>query len=178
MRIVNRPLALLVALALLALCVVTIIEVILAALHHAPAVVAWPTWDRWARTTAWDRVVVTTWSIVVGVVGLALLLAELAPPRTKRLRLVSDDPATDAAITRRGLADAALAAALDVDGVSDARVKARARRLRLRAIAAAHETEAAQALAEPVSAAVAARLDALGLAHRPRVAVQVEAGRR
>ncbi len=45
----NRPLAFILAAALLAACVILIAEVIGFAVHHSPLLVHWSTWYRWAR---------------------------------------------------------------------------------------------------------------------------------
>ena len=61
---------------------------------------------------------IKTWSIILIAVGLLLLIVELKRPKVRRLALQSDDEATDAAITRKGLTGTLRAAASDVDGGS------------------------------------------------------------
>src|SRR6478609_8999076 len=104
MRIVNRALAFVLALALLAASVILIIEVIAHSLNHPPVIVHRTTWQRWADRTAWNRTVIKDWSIVLIVTGAVLLLLELKPRRKRRLTFSSHIDATDAAITTKGLA--------------------------------------------------------------------------
>jgi hypothetical protein len=173
MRLLNRPLAFILAAAVLAACVVVIAEVIGFAVHHSPLLVHWTTWFHWARETHWDALVVRVWSAILIAVGLLVLAVELKPPRVTRLPLRSGDDATDAAVTRRGLAGMLRAAATGVDGVSRATVKVRRRRARVTAASAARGRAAASALNEPVTQALHARLDALDLHRPPRLTVRV-----
>ena len=62
MRVVNRPLAFILAAALGVAAVIVIIEVIAVAAHHGPVVVPWTTWYRWANRTRWDQLVIQIWS--------------------------------------------------------------------------------------------------------------------
>jgi hypothetical protein len=100
LRLLNRPLALVLAAALIAASVILIAEVIAFAVHAAPVVVHWPTWYRWAGRTRWDDLVVKVWSVVLIIAGVLLLALEVKPRRVTRLRLRSDEKATNAAITR------------------------------------------------------------------------------
>ena len=87
MRVANRPLAFILAAALLACSVVIIAEVIGFAVHHSPLLVHWTTWQDWARSTRWDAFVVRVWATVLMVVGLVLVGLEFKPPRVTRLPL-------------------------------------------------------------------------------------------
>src|ERR1700722_16270078 len=118
MRVVNRPLAFILAAALGVAAVIVIIEVIAAASHHNPVVVPWTTWYRWANRTRWDQLVIQIWSAIIIAVGVVLLALELKRPRVTRLSLRSQHDATDAAMTRRGLAKTLRAAATGIDGIS------------------------------------------------------------
>ena len=80
---------------------------------------------------------VRVWSAILIVVGALILTLELKPRRVTRLPLRSGDDATDAAVTRRGLAGMLRAAATGVDGISSATVKVRRRRARVTAASAA-----------------------------------------
>jgi Family of unknown function (DUF6286) len=173
MRVINRPLAFVLAAALAVASVVLIIEVIAFAVHASPILVHWPTWDSWARKTRWDAVVVKVWSIILIVVGALVLAFELKPRRVTRLSLRSDETATDAAITRQGLARALRAAATEIDGIRGAAVTVRRRRARVAAKSATRGSAAADALKEPVTQAVRRRLDDLQLRHPPRLKVRV-----
>ena len=116
---------------------------------------------------------VQVWSAILIVVGALILALELKPRRVTRLKLRSDDNATDAAITRGGLAGALRAAALDIDGISKAATRVRRRRARITATAAARDRAAADTLRQPVTDAARRRLDDLQLRHPPRLRVRV-----
>jgi hypothetical protein len=173
MRVVNRPLAFILATALLACSVVIIAEVIGFAVHHSPLLVHWTTWYDWARVTRWDAFVVRVWSTVLMVIGLVLVTLELKPRRATRLPLGDAGQATDTAVTRRGLARMLRAEAAGVDGITRATVRVRRRRARVTAASAARSRAAASALTEPVTQALGARLDGLDMRHAPRLSVRV-----
>jgi len=178
MRLVNRPLALVLAAALVAASIVIIAEVIGFAVHRSPLLVHWTTWYHWAGRTLWDAFVVRVWSAVLIVIGALILILELKPSRVTRLPLRSGDDATDAAVTRRGLAGMLRAAATGIDGISSATVKVRRRRAHVTAVSAARGRSAAGALTEPVTQAARSRLDQLDLRRPPRLKVNVVPGGR
>jgi len=173
MRILNRPLAFLLAVFLLAAGILLVIEVIGYAVNSTHVVINWMTWQRWADRTHWNRAVIKTWSIVLIVLGGLLLAAELKRPKVRRLPLQSDDDATDAAITRKGLAGTLRAAATDVDGASNAAVTIARGKARVSVTSAVTNGERADALRQPVTSAVQDRLDGLKLSRPPRLAVRV-----
>jgi hypothetical protein len=178
MRVANRPLAFILAAALLACSVVIIAEVIGFAVHHSPLLVHWTTWQDWARSTRWDAFVVRVWATVLMVVGLVLVVVEFKPRRVARLPLLAVGQATDATVTRRGLARMLRNEATGVDGITGATVRVRRRRARVTAASGARGRAAAGALTEPVTQALGARLDGLGLRHAPRLTVRVVPGSR
>ena len=173
MRVLNRPFAFILAVALIAACVIIIAEVIGFAVHHSPLLVHWTTWYHWARRTRWDAEVVRVWSAVLIVIGALILAVELKPPRAARLPLRSGDDATDVAVTRRGVARMLRSAATGVEGISSAAVRVRRRRARITAISAARGRAAATALTEPVTQAARSRLDSLDMRKPPRLTVHV-----
>jgi hypothetical protein len=173
MRLVNRPLALILAAALVAASIVIIVEVIGIAAHRSPLLVHWSTWYHWGGKTRWDAFVVRVWSAILIVVGALVLILELKPRRVTRLSLRPVDDATDAAVTRRGVAGMLRAAATGIDGISSAKVKVRHRRASVTAASAARGRPAATALTEPVTQALRGRLDSLDLRHPPRLKVRV-----
>lgn len=173
MRLINRPLALLLAAALIAASVILITEVIAVAVHAGPVIVHWPTWYRWAGRTHWNDRVITVWSVILIVAGALVLALELKPPRVARLRLRSAAENTNAGVTRSGLAGALRAAALDIDGISSAAVTVRRRRARVTATSAARGRPSAETLKEPVAESVHRRLDDLQMRHPPRLKVRV-----
>ena len=173
MRVLNRPLAFIVAAAVIAVCVVVIAEVIGFFVHRSPLLVHWTTWYHWAQATRWVAAVVRVWSAILIAVGAVILAVELKPRRATRLPLRSLHDATDAAVTRRGLSGMLRTAATGVDGVSSATVKVRRRRARVTATSGARGRAAAGAHIDPVNQAVRARLDELGLRYPPRLKVGV-----
>jgi hypothetical protein len=177
MRLVNRPLAFILAAALAVAAALVIIEVVALAVHHGPLVVPWATWYRWAGRTRWDQLVIQVWSAILIVIGAAILAVELKPPRVTRLPLRSRHGATDAAVTRRGLAGALRAAAAAIDGISAAAVTVRRGHAVVIATAAARGRPAADALRQPVTQALQDRLDELDLRHSPRLTVRVNTRR-
>jgi hypothetical protein len=173
MRVANRPLAFILAAALLACSVVIIAEVIGFAVHRSPLLVHWTAWYGWARSTRWDAFVVRVWATVLMVVGLVLVGLEFKPRRATRLPLRTAGQATDATVTRRGLARMLRAEATGVDGITGATVRVRRRRARVTAASGARGRAAASALTGPVTQALGARLDGLGMRHAPRLTVRV-----
>jgi Family of unknown function (DUF6286) len=173
MRLVNRPLAFILAAALAVAAVIVIIEVIAVAAHRGPLVLPWTTWSQWAHRTRWDQLVIQVWSAILIAIGAVILAIELKRPRVTRLSLRSRHDATDAAVTRRGLAKALRAAATGIDGISAAAVTVGRRRARVTATAAARGRTAAEALRQPVTQALQERLDEMGLRHPPSLTVRV-----
>ena len=173
MRLLNRPLAFILAAALAVASIIVIIEVVAFHLNASPLVLHWTSWDRWAAKTRWDALVVQVWSAVLIVVGALILALELKPRRVTRLPLHSAHDATDAAVTRGGLAGTLQAAATGVDGISSAAVTVRRRRARVKATSAARGRRAAGALKQPVAQVLNGRLDNLDLRRRPRLKVRV-----
>ena len=173
MRVANRPLAFILAAALLACSVVIIAEVIGFAVHRSPLLVHWTTWQDWARSTSWDAFVVRVWATVLMVVGLVLLVLEFKPRRVTRLPLQRFRPGhrrhRDPAWPSRMLRTEATG----VDGITSASVRVRRRRARVTAASGARGRAAASALTEPVTQALGARLDGLNLRHAPRLTVRV-----
>jgi hypothetical protein len=173
MRVANRPLAFILAAALLAFSVVLIVEVIGFAVHHSPVLVHWTTWLSWARATHWDAFVVRFWAALLMAFGLALAALEFKPPRVTRLPLKDTAHATHSAVTRRGLARMLRAEAARVDGITGATVKVRRGRARVTAVSGARGRVAASALTEPVTQALGTRLDNLQMQRAPRLSVRV-----
>ena len=173
MRLLNRPLAFLLAAFLLVASVLLVIEVIGYAVTAKPVLVHWSTWYRWGAKTEWKAGVIRFWAVVFMVVGLVLLYLELKPRTASRIRIGSDDDHVDAAITRRGLTALATNAATGVDGVRGATVAATARKITVDATAAARDRSSASDLKDAISDAVRNSLTDLGLAKTPKVSARV-----
>lgn len=177
MRLLNRLLAALLSLALIAAGVLVIVEVIADRVNHRPAVVKWHGAYDWAARTQWQQGSVRAACVTVAALGLILLVAELKRPRAKRL-IISDGgdrDAINAAYTRRGVSAAVQTAVTDVDGVRGAQVKVKRRSIRVRAATSARDAAAAAQLLEPARAAAQTRLEALQLAHTPKLKIATTA---
>ena len=79
MRLINRPLAFLLAAFLLVASVLLIVEVIGYAITAKPVLVHWTTWYSWAGKTEWKAGVIRFWAVVLIIIGLVLLYLELRP---------------------------------------------------------------------------------------------------
>ncbi|WP_433605400.1 DUF6286 domain-containing protein [Dactylosporangium sp. CA-139114] len=175
MRLVNRLLALIVSLALVAGAVVIVVDVVAVLTGHRPIAVDWLAVYRWGSHMTWASGEVRLICVLLAVVGLALLGMELKPRRPARLRTDSDNPATDAAYTRRCVRQTVRDAVTDVDGVDDADVTIRRRHLRVHAKSIAREAVPAASLRDSVTQAARSRLDALQLHRPPKVTVRISA---
>ena len=171
MRLLNRLLAALLSLALIVLGVLVVVEVVAQRLGRDPVMVEWPRLYDWARRTPWQQGSVRVACILLAIAGLLLLAAELKRSRPSRLAARSE--ATDAAYTRRGVADALRSAVRDVDGINSATVSVGRRRVKVAATAAGLQPFTAESLREPATAAAQQRLDALELQSPPALSVEV-----
>ncbi|MFJ7213491.1 DUF6286 domain-containing protein [Amycolatopsis sp. NPDC098790] len=163
--------ALLTALVLLAGCVLVTVVTVQLILGERP----WISYDAVAATLHdlhWTDLLPAVAGGVLALLGLVLLLAAVLPGAATVLPL---DGLFDSGAARGGYRSTLRAAAAGVDGVSAARVKLRTRRVKVRV-----ETSRTQpdGLTDAVRAAVTDRLDRIGPATRPAVAVRVRAPRR
>ncbi|MEU8264096.1 DUF6286 domain-containing protein [Micromonospora sp. NPDC048999] len=173
MRIANRLLAFLLSLGLTLGAVLVLIEIVAHLVGAKPVVLNWPGLYRWASGTTWGSGIVRLVGVGLVVLGLLLLAAQLKPRRPERLRLQPVDSATDAAITRRGLARTLRNAAIEVDGVHDVHVMVGWHDVRVRA--EVHDGAApVDTLHEAVASAAQHRLDALRLATVPALTVRID----
>jgi hypothetical protein len=170
--IVNRLLALIAGLAVIALAVVVIVEVIAERIGADPVLVDWPAAYAWAQRTTWSDIAVIGGSLLLALIGLALVIGQLWPARVRRLAVDSPDPATDASITRRGLVRDLTAAVSEVDGATPQRVTVGRRRITVRAAAGSTDSDPI-ALRDAVTGSVRRRLDRLHLRRPPRLAVNI-----
>jgi hypothetical protein len=180
-RLANRLLAALLALALGAAGVLLIVEVAADRIDHRTALVNWRPAYTWAARTTWTSGSIRVTAAILIVLGLILLLAQLKPPRLSRL---GADPGQagaegmDTAYTRRGVAATVRSAVTQVDGIRAASVKVTRRRIRVAATAAAPDRAAARTLREPITTAARERLTALSLRQSAALSVRVRPGRR
>ena len=173
MRVLERLLSLLLALAIAAGAVLLALEVGWAAAGKDPRLVPWDSAYTSGTTNAWDSTPARIVVIALIAVGLLLLAAELKPRRVSRLRMVGDDPSIDAAITRRSLQASLITGARQVDGVSGARAKVTRRRVTVRAVSKLGTAETARSLAAELDDALRSRMDAMHLAKTPRLRTRV-----
>jgi len=170
-RVVNRLLVLIIGLAVIALAIVVIVEVIAELVGADPVLVSWPSAYAWAQRTTWSEAMVLGVSLLLVAAGAALVIFELWRSRVRRLPVDSPDHATDAAITRRGLARDVTAAVDDVDGVKPERVTVGRGRITVRAVA--RNAAEPATLDGAVTASVRDRLDRLHLRRPPRLVVNI-----
>ncbi|MEH1127883.1 DUF6286 domain-containing protein [Micromonospora sp. CPCC 206061] len=173
MRNVNRLMAFVLSLAVIVAGVTVVVEVIAERAGAGPAMLDWPALYRWAQRTTWGAAPVRLISCLLALGGLALLLAQLAPRRPDRLALHSDDTATDAAVSRRGLTRAVRSAVTSVDGIADARVKIRRRRIQVRARTPMSEPSHIAEVRDTTTVAARQRVDSLTLEKPPALSVRV-----
>jgi hypothetical protein len=168
--VVNRLLALIVGLAVIGLAVVVIVEVVAELVGADPVLVDWPAAYAWAQRTTWSDTAVIGVSLLLTLIGLALVIGQLWRSKVRRLAVESPDPATDASITRRGLERDVAAAVSEVDGVTPQRVTVRRRRITVQAAAGGTDSVAAR---DAVTTSVRGRLDRLHLRRPPQLAVNI-----
>lgn len=166
---VNRVLAVLLALAVVALGVLVPVEITRAAFGKRHWLLPWETLTTNLTGHSWQSGPVRAVLIGVAAIGLLLLLFQLTP-RLSALPLVPLTAGVEASTTRRSLRQALQRAATEVDGVSSAKAKVGRRRAK---ITARTELRDAGDLQQQVSEHVAHRLDSLSLARAPKVAVRL-----
>ncbi len=173
MRVIERFLSLLLALAVVAGSVLLALEVGWAVAGKAPLLIKWRPAYTSGNTHAWDTAPVRGLAIALLAVGLLLLLATLKPRRAPRLKMTSTDPAIDAAITRRSLRATLLAGAKQVDGVSGAKAKVSKRKATVKAVSRLGSADTARGLTGELETTLRGRLDALQLAKTPKLRARV-----
>ena len=115
---------------------------------------------RWLQQTTWSSPVVLVAGIVLAAIGVVLLLAALLPPSRHVVELVSPREGVATAITPGGLRRTLAAAAVGVDGVTEAGTRLGRRRIRVDAITRLRRTDG---LSDAAAAAVQRRLQVLDL---------------
>lgn len=173
MRVLERFLSLLLALAVVVGAVLLALEVGWAVAGRKPLLVYWRSAYTSGTTDSWDSTPARALAIVLLALGLLLLLAELKPRRASRLRMVSDDPTIDVAITRRSLRASLINAARQIDGVSRAKAKVSPRKATVKAVSRLGSADTARSLTGELDSALQARLGAMQLATTPRLRTRV-----
>lgn len=171
-KLANRLLAVLLALALLVLGVLVLVEIVWVYAFGGsrevllPYAAAADYFEGLAWTSRPTRVIL----IVLVVVGLLLLVAELRRSKPGLLSLASSTGPVTTGADRRALEKAAAAVATDVEGVSAARAKVSRRRI---SVAAESGLRDGSGLRERLDARMASWVDGLSLADPPALAVRV-----
>lgn len=169
MRIVNRVLAAVLALALLVGGLVVAVEIVVAGFDRRPWVLPHDDWHRSARLRTWDSAP-PRW-IFIGLIaaGLLLLFAQLARRRPTALALTPG--AVPADVGRRSLERSLAREATSVDGIAAA--KARVGKEKAAVVASSNRRQTGD-LEPVVSQALERRMAAIGLARPPGVRVKVQ----
>ncbi len=177
MRLINRFLAALLALAVIVVSGLVVIEVVTHWFSSKPAIVHWHDSYAWLKRTSWTEGSLRVVLIAIAVVGLLLLFAELRPAKVSRLEAdpaQTDTAGIDTAYTRRSVAATVRAAVNEVDGVRATSVSVARRSVRARATTAAPDKATAQSFSAPITTAAQSRLDSLQLRSSPSLAVRVD----
>ncbi|QVQ50321.1 alkaline shock response membrane anchor protein AmaP [Spiractinospora alimapuensis] len=123
---------------------------------------------------AWRSTAVLVAGGVACAVGVILLLAALLPGRGGYVPLRTEDPSLVVGVSRAGLRRHLAAAVADMDGVHQARVAVRRRRVKVRASTWARPERARRkVMARTLRDTVRERLDALGPLRRLRVRARI-----
>lgn len=170
MKILNRVLALLLGLAVIAAAVLFIVEVVADRVGAHPVIVNWHGLYHWAQGTSWGAAPVRTASVLLVLLGLVVTITQLKPRRPERLAITSDDPATDAAITRQGVARSIQHSVTAIDGVHTAEVHVR-RRVTIHA--ALRADRATTADRDTITQVAHDAIDTLRLRQPPQLSVRV-----
>jgi hypothetical protein len=170
MRYVNRALVIVLAIALAAAGVLAAVEVGLAALARPPLVFPHEQVIEALQGRRWADAPVRGILLGVAVLGLVLLVAQLAPRRTRLLPIADPNPGVAAATTRRSLERALRRAATGADGISGASVTVSPRKVKVRAVTGLRDVTGLHA---SLVATVDDELDGIGLARRPALSVSL-----
>jgi hypothetical protein len=170
--VVNRLVALVLALALFLAASVAVVDIVLAAFKRPHWIVDASAWANWLRAARWYDGTVRLGLVGAIVLGLILLFVGLRRGRPSSVPLTAADGVQIRA-SRRAVERAVDAAARRVEGVSAADVSVRRRRVRVRALTRRREPGD---LEEAVRQAVSSRLTGLGLEHTLTPSVRLRTG--
>ena len=170
MRVANRVLAALLAVALAVAGVVATIEIALAEAGDAHWLADWRAWRSWGLDHDWTTtaVRVTCYGLCAG--GLILVVMALARHRPISLDVKSDRPDIAARVHRSGLEAALQRAALNVDGIARAGVHISRSQARVTALSNRRDIAGLQ---DTITATASQRLAALRLTEPPALRVRV-----
>jgi hypothetical protein len=167
-RVANRIVAALLALALLVGGILVAVEIVVAGFGRRPWVVPYDHWYRSARLRSWESAPPRWIFIGLVVAGLVLLFLQLARRRPTVLPLAAGGAPAD--LGRRSLERSLGRTAAGVDGVAGAKVKVGPERAE---VAATTNRRQAGDIQPRLAAALDERVRSLGLARPPTVRVKV-----
>ena len=171
MRVLNRVVAALVAVALAVAGVVVAVEVFVAqVLKREPWIVPYDRWYRSSQENTWSADVVLQIGLALIGIGLVLLLLQFLKRKPTSFPLETRQPGVDAYVGRRSLERSLTRAAEHVDGVSSAKAKVAGNRVR---ISASSNRRVAPDLESQVNEAVTSSLRRVHLVREPPVSVSV-----
>jgi len=168
MRVANRVVASVLALALAVGGVLVAVEIVVAGFDRRPWVVPYDQWYRSARQRSWESSPARWTFIALILAGLVLLLLQVTRRRPATLALAAGGAPAD--LGRRSLERSLARSASGVDGVAGARVKLDDGRAD---VSATTNRRQAGDIQSQVAGAVERRIQPLGLARRPTVRVKV-----
>lgn len=171
MRAFNRILCVLLAVAIAVAGVLTVIEVIAAATDHDPVVVKWRGLVNDLASNEWKTGGPRVAAIVLIVVGLLLLLFALRRGKPATVALTTRASDVDLTTTRRSLQRSLATSASNVDGITDATVKVKRRKVVVKARGGSGVSK--QDATSNLTSAMQERLDGLALADARRLKVSV-----
>lgn len=176
MHVLNRVLAMLLALALLLGGLLAVVEIVLAALDRPSWLVPHEDWGSWLTEQTFSGGIVRALLIGLVVLGLLLLVAALRRGKPGALRLPGRTEGVRVSASRRGIERSVATAARRADGVRDARARAGRRAVRVKTKTAMRSPGDLQ---QRVTAAATDRVEQLGLSGvlRPKVTVSREKAR-
>jgi hypothetical protein len=167
-RLVNRVIAAVLALALLVGGLLVAVEIVVAGFNRRPWVLPHDRWYTSARLRTWESAPPRWIFIGLVVAGLLLLLLQVARRRPAALALTPGAVPTD--VGRRSLEKSLGRAAGRVDGVASARAKVDGEKVEVVASSNRRQTDD---LGPRVTQVLDRRLSTLGLARPPAVRVKV-----
>jgi hypothetical protein len=176
MHVINRLLATVFSLALFLGGLLTAVNVVLVQLGRPSFLVPTGQWSAWFRAQTFDAGIVRGVCAGLVLLGLLLLVAALRRGRPHALPLPSRTEGVRITASRKEVQHSLAATAGRVDGVQDAHVKAKRRKVRVKASTPLRD---AGDLQQRVTTAISGRLGDLGLdgTLRPRVTVSSKGSR-
>jgi hypothetical protein len=172
-RVANRVVSALVALALLAAAAIGLVEIVLAALGRAPWLVERSHVAADLHERAWEDGGVRLIAILVMIVGLVLVVVALKRSLISDLRMTSDSDAVEATVTRKSLQSYLAGVAASQGGVTSASASIGRKRVVLTVESPLRDPGD---LGARVDAVVTERLSSLRLANPMQSSVKIQPG--